>query len=44
MSEEEIKTMLEKVPKWEGVNVDGVHHLKRRFKFDDFAGALSFTN
>lgn len=44
MSKEEIKMMQKEVPKWEVREVDGVHHLRRRFKFDDFAGALSFTN
>ena len=44
MSEEEIEEMLEEVPEWEVVKVDDVHHLKRTFKFDDFAEALEFTN
>ena len=44
MTEDEIKEMQKKVPEWEVIHVDGVDHLKRKFKFDDFAKALAFTN
>jgi 4a-hydroxytetrahydrobiopterin dehydratase len=44
LTEEEIQEMVTQVPHWDVVEVDGVHHLKRTFKFDDFAKALEFTN
>jgi len=44
MSKDEIKEMQKEVPEWKVVAVDSVHHLKRTFKFDDFAEALEFTN
>ena len=44
MMEDEIEEYHDEVPEWEVVEVDGVHHLKRTFKFDDFAEALDFTN
>ncbi len=44
MTEDEIKEIKKEVPEWDVVQVDGVDHLKRTFKFDDFAEALDFTN
>ena len=44
MTEDEIKDMQKEVPEWKVVEVDGVHHLKRKFKFKNFAEALAFTN
>lgn len=37
----EIEELHKQVPKWEIVDS---HHLKRRFKFKNFAGALAFVN
>jgi 4a-hydroxytetrahydrobiopterin dehydratase len=44
MTEKEIEVYKQQVPEWEVVNVDGIPHLKRDFKFDNFAEALEFTN
>jgi 4a-hydroxytetrahydrobiopterin dehydratase len=44
MSEDEIEDMKEEVPLWQVIKEDGVPHLKRTFKFDNFAEALAFTN
>jgi len=34
---------LKKVPKWELVD-DGIHKIKRRFKFENFKQAMEFVN
>ncbi len=44
MTEDEIEDMKDQVPEWKIIKVDGVYHLKRTFKFDNFAEALTFTN
>ena len=41
LSAEEIERLQKEVPKWEVMNG---HHLKRRFKFKNFAEALAFVN
>ncbi|MEK7208354.1 MAG: 4a-hydroxytetrahydrobiopterin dehydratase [Patescibacteria group bacterium] len=38
---EEVARLGKEVPKWEAING---HHLKRRFKFKNFAEALAFVN
>lgn len=44
MTEEEIEEYQEKVPEWAVLDVEGVPHLIREFKFKDFAEALAFTD
>jgi 4a-hydroxytetrahydrobiopterin dehydratase len=44
MTEDEIKEVQKEVPEWQVVAVQGVQHLKRTFKFGNFADALDFTN
>ena len=44
LTEGEIAELLPQVPEWQVVEVDGVPRLQRTFRFDDFAGALAFTN
>jgi 4a-hydroxytetrahydrobiopterin dehydratase len=44
MSEDEMAARKAQVPEWEMVEKDGVKRLRRTFRFDDFAGALAFTN
>ena len=44
MTQDVIEDYQEEVPEWEVVEVDGVPHLKRTFKFKNFAQALAFTN
>jgi 4a-hydroxytetrahydrobiopterin dehydratase len=44
VTEEEMTELKPKVPDWEVVEQDGVKRLKRVFRFEDFAGALAFTN
>ena len=40
----EIAELIEQVPDWSVINEEGMNRLNREFSFDDFAGALSFTN
>ena len=40
----EIAELIEQVPDWSVVSEEGMNRLNREFSFDDFAGALSFTN
>ena len=40
----EIAALKPQVPHWELVEVEGVQRLRRIFPFDDFAGALAFTD
>lgn len=44
MVEDEIEEYQQEVPEWDVVEVDGIPHLKRKFKFKNFAQALDFTN
>ena len=44
MTETEINAYQEKVPEWDVVEVNDIHHLKRSFKFKNFVEALAFTN
>ncbi len=40
----EIAELIEQVPDWSVISEEGMNRLNREFSFDDFAGALSFTN
>ncbi|MFQ5950088.1 MAG: 4a-hydroxytetrahydrobiopterin dehydratase [Nitrospiria bacterium] len=42
-TEAEMKSFLPQIPEWEMVEVDGIKHLIRRFKFNNFFDALAFT-
>jgi 4a-hydroxytetrahydrobiopterin dehydratase len=44
VTEVEIAELQPQVPEWEIVEQDGIKKLGRVFRFDDFAGALAFTN
>lgn len=44
LSSEEIEQLKPKVPQWQIVEVEGVPHLTREFKLNDFQSALQFTN
>jgi 4a-hydroxytetrahydrobiopterin dehydratase len=44
LSGEEIGSLLDQVPQWNVIEVDGMQHLVRRFKFKNFVEAISFTN
>ena len=44
MKDAEIQSMLDQVPGWEVMRVDGIPRLKRAFQFKNFAQALAFTN
>jgi 4a-hydroxytetrahydrobiopterin dehydratase len=44
LTKDEIEEMLDEIPEWKLVEVESVSHLKRTFKFKDFAKALEFTN
>jgi 4a-hydroxytetrahydrobiopterin dehydratase len=43
-ADEEIAKYLAQLPDWKIVEVLGIPHLTRRFAFDNFAHALTFTN
>lgn len=44
MIQSEINELQHQIPDWKISSVDGVKHLKRGFKFKNFAEALAFTN
>ena len=44
LTDAEIAELKPQIPGWEVVTQDGVKHLRRQFKFDNFAQALAFTN
>ena len=44
VTDEESVEMLQQIPDWQLIKVDGVNRLQRIFKFKNFAGALAFTN
>jgi 4a-hydroxytetrahydrobiopterin dehydratase len=44
LSKVEIDALIPQVPGWELLEMDGIPHLKRVFKFKNFAQALAFTN
>ena len=44
LTETEIAELTPQVPDWAVINEDGMDRLNREFSFEDFAGALSFTN
>lgn len=41
---EEAEEYYPQIPEWTTIEVDGIQHLQRVFKFKDFAAALDFTN
>ena len=44
LPEAEIKVYAGQVPEWEVIRVEGEPRLRRKFKFENFAEALQFTN
>ncbi len=40
----EIASWLPQIPEWELIEARGIKRLRRRFRFQDFASALAFTN
>ena len=44
VTDTEIAELHPQVPEWDLVEEDGIKRLRRVFSFDDFAGALRFTN
>lgn len=44
VTDAEIAEFHPQVPEWQIVGRDGIKHLERAFKFDNFAQALAFTN
>lgn len=44
VSPAEAEEYLLQVPEWKLIEVEGVQHLTRTFKFKDFAAALEFTD
>lgn len=43
-TEDEIESFKPQIPEWEIVEVNGINHLIRDFKFDGYTDALDFTN
>ncbi|MGM0481432.1 MAG: 4a-hydroxytetrahydrobiopterin dehydratase [Pseudomonadota bacterium] len=44
VTNDEMKELMQDIPQWNTVTEDGVHKLKRTYKFKNFRHALSFTN
>lgn len=44
VTEQEKPELLQQVPDWTLITVEGEEQLKREFRFKDFASALAFTN
>jgi 4a-hydroxytetrahydrobiopterin dehydratase len=44
ISDEDLKSLMPKIPDWEIVVVDDVMRLSREFNFTNFARAMTFTN
>ena len=44
VTDDELAQLRRQVPDWDLLEVDGVPRLQRVFSFDDFSGALEFTN
>ncbi len=44
LPQQEIDQLIQDLPEWEVVEVEGVNRLQRSFSFSDFASALQFTN
>lgn len=44
VTEAETAKLLLQVPQWEVLEEEGARRLRRRFRFDNFAQALAFTN
>ncbi len=44
VTDKELETLLPLVPQWKVITEGGVQKLQRAYKFDDFRGALAFTN
>jgi 4a-hydroxytetrahydrobiopterin dehydratase len=44
VTDHELAQLRRQVPDWDLLEVDGVPRLQRVFSFDDFSGALEFTN
>jgi 4a-hydroxytetrahydrobiopterin dehydratase len=43
LTEAEIAELAPEVPEWQVVNVDGIHRLRREFRFKDFRSAMDFA-
>ena len=41
---EEVTALKPQIPDWEILEVEGIPHLKRTYRFQNFAQALDFTN
>lgn len=44
LTDSELTEGLQQLPEWQMVEVDGIKHLTRTYKFSNFVSALSFTN
>jgi 4a-hydroxytetrahydrobiopterin dehydratase len=44
VTEEEVAELHPAIPEWQLIEDDGMRQLSRAFKFDDFAGAMTFAS
>ncbi len=44
LTDAELREGLQQLPEWQVIEVDGIKHLTRAYKFSNFVTALSFTN
>ena len=44
LTDDEIKALIDEVPQWNVIEVDGMKRLVRQFKFNNFIEAIAFTN
>ena len=44
LTDDEIKTLIDEVPRWNVIEVEGMKRLVRQFKFNNFIEAIGFTN
>ena len=44
VSEQELPHLINQIPEWQPIIMDGIMQLQRQFKFKNFKEALAFTN
>nr|WP_299039836.1 4a-hydroxytetrahydrobiopterin dehydratase [uncultured Psychrobacter sp.] len=44
VSESEAQELLQQIPEWALIDVDGIQQLERQYKFKNFAQAMAFAN
>jgi len=44
VSDAEARELLQQIPDWSLINVDGINQLQRQYKFKNFVAAMAFAN